>query len=97
MDIRLPNILGAPCVPPGLPSLPSPFSARVHSWRAIDLEMALKTNRNVLGLALDFQCQLDTVFREAATAFDDDVGFEDEGAFDSYWTDSDDSGESYEN
>ncbi|THH19109.1 hypothetical protein EW146_g1978 [Bondarzewia mesenterica] len=42
-DICWNNILRAPTCPPGLPSLPSPFTSRTHAWRAIDLEMAFMT------------------------------------------------------
>ncbi|KZV88093.1 hypothetical protein EXIGLDRAFT_839518 [Exidia glandulosa HHB12029] len=42
-DVKYNNILMAPNSPPGLPSLPSPFTQRTHNIRIIDLELALKT------------------------------------------------------
>ncbi|EIM81047.1 uncharacterized protein STEHIDRAFT_172094 [Stereum hirsutum FP-91666 SS1] len=42
-DVRSSNILSAPQCPPGIPSLPSPFTGRTHNWRVIDFGLALKT------------------------------------------------------
>ncbi|KAF9503798.1 hypothetical protein BS47DRAFT_1309202, partial [Hydnum rufescens UP504] len=43
-DIRYSNILAAPQGPTVLPSLPSPFTGRIYTYRIIDLEQCEKTN-----------------------------------------------------
>ncbi|KZV85876.1 hypothetical protein EXIGLDRAFT_236230 [Exidia glandulosa HHB12029] len=42
-DVKYNNILMAPESPPGLPSLPSPFTGLTHKLRVIDFELAMKT------------------------------------------------------
>lgn len=42
-DVRSNNILAAPPSPPGLPSIPSPFTQRTYAWRLVDFELARKT------------------------------------------------------
>ncbi|KAI0060226.1 hypothetical protein BV25DRAFT_1790777, partial [Artomyces pyxidatus] len=43
-DVRRQNILEAPHAEPCLPSLPSPFTSRTHSWRVVDFELSVKIN-----------------------------------------------------
>ncbi|KAI0060761.1 hypothetical protein BV25DRAFT_1775382, partial [Artomyces pyxidatus] len=43
-DVRRQNILEAPRDEPCLPSLPSPFTSRTHSWRVVDFELSVKIN-----------------------------------------------------
>ncbi|EJD52617.1 hypothetical protein AURDEDRAFT_158351 [Auricularia subglabra TFB-10046 SS5] len=43
-DITPQNILWAPDAPPGLPSIPSPYTNSVYSIRLIDFGMAVKTD-----------------------------------------------------
>ncbi|KZV85877.1 hypothetical protein EXIGLDRAFT_725449 [Exidia glandulosa HHB12029] len=47
MDIKGSNVCMAPEAPPGLPSLPSPFTGRTHNIRLIDFELALRTDWTV--------------------------------------------------
>lgn len=57
-DIRLPNILQALQCPPGLPSLPSSLSNKVHSWTVIDFELAEKIYYSVNHLCIDYSPEL---------------------------------------
>lgn len=71
-DIRLPNMLQAPECPLGLPSLPSPLSNTVHSWRVIDFELAEKINYSVNHLSIDYSPALVRMYEEARTTYVDD-------------------------
>ncbi|KAI0060202.1 hypothetical protein BV25DRAFT_1827999 [Artomyces pyxidatus] len=64
-DIRFQNILQAPQYEPCLPSLPSPFTNRVHSWRKIDFELAVKTNLTLWQLSTDYKPELKDMFEDA--------------------------------
>ncbi|KAI0060223.1 hypothetical protein BV25DRAFT_1828038 [Artomyces pyxidatus] len=64
-DIRPQNILQAPQYQPCLPSLPSPFTHRVHSWRKIDFELAMKTNLTPWQLSTDYKPELERMFEDA--------------------------------
>lgn len=77
-DIRLQHILEAPACPPGLPSLPSPFSNKTHSWRLIDFELAQKVNYSVRLLRQDYRSDLAGVYEDAMTTYPED---------ESSWTD----------
>ncbi|KAI0060225.1 hypothetical protein BV25DRAFT_1917849 [Artomyces pyxidatus] len=71
-DVRWHNILQAPQYEPCLPSLPSPFTNRVHSWRKINFELPVKTNLTPWQLSLSYKAHLRTMFEEA-----EDEGTED--------------------
>lgn len=43
-DLRYDNLLMAPRSPPGLPSMPSPYSGRSYGLRVIDFDYAYKYN-----------------------------------------------------
>ncbi|KAI0060221.1 hypothetical protein BV25DRAFT_1901142 [Artomyces pyxidatus] len=64
-DVRWQNILQAPQYEPCLPSLPSPFTNRVHSWRKIDFELAVKTNLTPWQLSTSYESHLDSMFEDA--------------------------------
>ena len=51
--------------PTALPSIPSPFSNKIHSWRAIDFELAAKANQSLWLFARDYKCQLIDFFDDA--------------------------------
>lgn len=44
LDMKSNSVLLAPQSPPGLPSLPSPFTKLTYNLRIIDLDKALKTD-----------------------------------------------------
>ncbi|TFY70823.1 hypothetical protein EVG20_g2169 [Dentipellis fragilis] len=45
--LRYENILLAPTTPPGLPSLPSPYTNRTHAFRLVNFDQAFKSGFNV--------------------------------------------------
>ncbi|KZV88098.1 hypothetical protein EXIGLDRAFT_773065 [Exidia glandulosa HHB12029] len=59
LDVKYNNILMAPESPPGLPSLPSPFTGLTHRLRIIDLELAMKTYFSVPALMKRCDAYLD--------------------------------------
>ena len=69
----MPNILAAPECPPGLPSLPSPFSGKVHGWRVIDFEQGLKTDLDVRTIALNYSSHLMDVYDEVEEVCEEEV------------------------
>ncbi|KAI0060219.1 hypothetical protein BV25DRAFT_1828034 [Artomyces pyxidatus] len=71
-DIRPQNILQAPQYQPCLPSLPSPFTNRVHSWRKIDFELAVKSNLTPWQLSTDYKPELKDMFEDAELDGDED-------------------------
>lgn len=56
------NILVAPSSPMSLPSLPSPFTKRVHQWRLIDFDRARKTPWTRKTISVDHMSWLDNMF-----------------------------------
>lgn len=52
-DVREDNILWAPESPPGLPSLPSPYTGIMHALRIIDFGYAYKTDRKKWRMMVD--------------------------------------------
>ncbi|KAI0060769.1 hypothetical protein BV25DRAFT_1827658 [Artomyces pyxidatus] len=64
-DVRRHNILEAPHHEPYLPSLPSPFTNRIHMWRVVDFEFALKTNFTPIQLKSNYQGHVKHMFQDA--------------------------------
>lgn len=61
-DMRWDNILAAPPLPLGIPSLKSPFTNQTHGWRAIDFERAQKTALTRKALQAEHSCWLDKIY-----------------------------------
>ncbi|EKM57514.1 uncharacterized protein PHACADRAFT_251185 [Phanerochaete carnosa HHB-10118-sp] len=71
-DIRYKNILQAPAPPPGLPSLPSPFTKRVHKWRLVDFELAMQVNYSISNLEVQYLTELDGIFYDMEHGCEED-------------------------
>ncbi|KAI0054333.1 hypothetical protein BV25DRAFT_1833686 [Artomyces pyxidatus] len=64
-DVRRQNILEAPRDEPCLPSLPSPFTGRTHSWRVIDFELSVKINYTPLQFQMSYDSHVVHMFQDA--------------------------------
>ncbi|KAI0060204.1 hypothetical protein BV25DRAFT_1828006 [Artomyces pyxidatus] len=64
-DVRRQNILEAPHDEPCLPSLPSPFNSRTHSWRVVDFELSVKINYTPLQFKMNYISHVKHMFQDA--------------------------------
>ncbi|EKM53514.1 uncharacterized protein PHACADRAFT_211204 [Phanerochaete carnosa HHB-10118-sp] len=88
-DIRWENILQAPDTSSSLPSLPSPFTQKVHRWRAIDFELAIKINLSVPHCQLEHYCGLGGVYDHVESWYEEEYSWpEEESESDEDWLES---------
>lgn len=94
-DVRVQNILRAPSSPPGLPSVPSPFTQRVHNWRMIDFEFAVQTNLSNFTLDYRYYVQVKGMFRDIEEDTEEEYEnlIEDEDGGEDWYDSGDDEGD----
>ena len=69
VDIRYANILYAPSAPPGLPSLPSPYTGKTYRWRLIDFGNSHKTNQDLERFQIYHYGYVERLFRLLPTGW----------------------------